>query len=420
VLGLESDGIYGPGTRSAHLAELEQRGLATSGVPVPPTTTTVALTTTTTVPAYAPILVEANWGVSGLVVTGPDGSVVRQLTNNPNDYGPVVSPDESMVLFHRSAVGDVNEDLFVINVDGTGEVNITNGGVRYPATERLGGVWSPDSQRITYSANEYGDYDVFVVNRDGSLHEGVTFSTDDEILPSWSTNGEWITYLRRLDPSTSYGYWRLDPDGMTNEFCGDTRDECDTTDSPPASTTTTTTTTTTTVTVNPPILVEAGDGGLVATNLDGSNPRQLTTNSADFYPVVSPDQSMVLFRRTHGIDIHDIFVVNADGTNERNVTNGIDYSAIRRDGSWSPDSQRITYASNDYGSWDIYVVGADGSDHYILTYDSGDEVEPIWSEDGQWIVYMRRDNQFYPWSYRRLDPDGVIDEFCGDTREECG
>jgi len=36
VLGVEVDGWYGPATRSAHLAELERRGLPTSGVPVRP------------------------------------------------------------------------------------------------------------------------------------------------------------------------------------------------------------------------------------------------------------------------------------------------------------------------------------------------------------------------------------------------
>jgi hypothetical protein len=40
LLGITADGWYGNGTRGAHLAELESRGLDTSGVPSPPTTTT--------------------------------------------------------------------------------------------------------------------------------------------------------------------------------------------------------------------------------------------------------------------------------------------------------------------------------------------------------------------------------------------
>ena len=39
MLGIPSDGWYGNGTRAAHVAELEARGLDTDGVPSPPTTT---------------------------------------------------------------------------------------------------------------------------------------------------------------------------------------------------------------------------------------------------------------------------------------------------------------------------------------------------------------------------------------------
>ena len=42
VLGIEADGWYGNGTRAAHVAALEERGLATDGVPTVPTTTTEA------------------------------------------------------------------------------------------------------------------------------------------------------------------------------------------------------------------------------------------------------------------------------------------------------------------------------------------------------------------------------------------
>ena len=54
MLGITSDGWYGNGTRAAHLAELDARGLATDGVPSPPTTTTetpVADDATTEAPA---------------------------------------------------------------------------------------------------------------------------------------------------------------------------------------------------------------------------------------------------------------------------------------------------------------------------------------------------------------------------------
>ena len=51
MLGITADGWYGNGTRAAHLAELDARGLATDGVPSPPTTTAAPEEATTEVPA---------------------------------------------------------------------------------------------------------------------------------------------------------------------------------------------------------------------------------------------------------------------------------------------------------------------------------------------------------------------------------
>ena len=51
MLGITADGWYGNGTRAAHLAELDARGLATDGVPSPPTTTAAPEEATTEAPA---------------------------------------------------------------------------------------------------------------------------------------------------------------------------------------------------------------------------------------------------------------------------------------------------------------------------------------------------------------------------------
>ena len=56
VLGVAADGWYGGGTRSAHLAELEARGLNTANVPPVPTTTTTTPPPTTTVDSGLPDL----------------------------------------------------------------------------------------------------------------------------------------------------------------------------------------------------------------------------------------------------------------------------------------------------------------------------------------------------------------------------
>ena len=59
--------------------------------------------------------------------------------------------------------------------------------------------------------------------------------------------------------------------------------------------------------------------------------------------------------------------------------------------SWSPDGQHIAFMSehdgSDVGS-DIYVIGADGSNRRNLTNDSEWHYSPSWSPDGQHIAFV--------------------------------
>ncbi|MEC8999990.1 MAG: PASTA domain-containing protein [Actinomycetota bacterium] len=79
VLGTTTDGVYGSGTRTAHLSALSARGLSAAGVPSAPaaaTTTTAAVpntttTTTTTTTTVAPVTTTTLYNRSlGLITTG--------------------------------------------------------------------------------------------------------------------------------------------------------------------------------------------------------------------------------------------------------------------------------------------------------------------------------------------------------------
>src|SRR5262249_58267976 len=48
---------------------------------------------------------------------------------------------------------------------------------------------------------------------------------------------------------------------------------------------------------------------------------------------------------------------------------------------------RIAYASNQNGHWEIYVMQANGSNPVRLTTGTGDSRNPAWSPDGSRIVY---------------------------------
>ena len=53
----------------------------------------------------------------------------------------------------------------------------------------------------------------------------------------------------------------------------------------------------------------------------------------------------------------------------------------------SPDRTRVVFSSNRGGSYDLYLMDADGRNPRRLTTDPGNEWEPVWTPDGSRIVY---------------------------------
>jgi YVTN family beta-propeller protein len=55
---------------------------------------------------------------------------------------------------------------------------------------------------------------------------------------------------------------------------------------------------------------------------------------------------------------------------------------------WSPDGAHIVFASSRDGDWEIYVMGADGSDARRLTTSPGRDAHPLFMPDGRRIVFQ--------------------------------
>ncbi|HIN70633.1 MAG TPA: hypothetical protein EYM91_05180 [Acidobacteria bacterium] len=131
------------------------------------------------------------------------------------------------------------------------------------------------------------------------------------------------------------------------------------------------------------------DGGFEVYMMDanGANQTNLTNNAANRYndrhPTSSPDGSAIAFRSDRDGN-PDVWVMQVNGTNQQNLTN---HPATDLDAAWSPNGSQIVFDSDRDGNMEIYVMNSDGSEPRRLTTNDALDSHPYWSPDGSWITF---------------------------------
>jgi TolB protein len=180
--------------------------------------------------------------------------------------------------------------------------------------------WSPDGARIAFVSRRDGKFHVYVMNADGTGIRRLTDTAKDDHNPSWSPDGTRILYSR--------------------------------------------------------------EGALFTTPAAGGPARRIGRglgNATD--PVWSPDGKVIAYDyRRPGFQNRELYVMHADGTDIRPVTNLGKTSGLP---AWSPDGRRIAFQSDiRLGHTEIYTVRRDGTGLTPMTQSDTDALQPAWSPSG--------------------------------------
>jgi hypothetical protein len=262
---------------------------------------------------------------------------------------PGVVTAEGKIAF--SSNRDGNYEIYVINTDGSGLTRITN----HPANDHWP-TWSPDGRQIAFTRDDH--WDIYVINADGSNEVRLTDGHD----PVWSPDGQQIAFASARDGNLEIYTMNVDGSGLTRLTNHLDPDE-DPTWSPNGQQIAFTS-------HRDASSWNAWD--LYVMNADGGGLIHLTNSSADdTQPVWSPNGRHIAFHSSREPG-WGIYIINTDGSGLTRLADG-------ESPTWSPDSRQVAFFSSHDGNLDIYLINIDGSGLTRLTDHPAFDINPDWS-----------------------------------------
>ncbi|HEX8181670.1 MAG TPA: DUF4394 domain-containing protein, partial [Pyrinomonadaceae bacterium] len=250
-------------------------------------------------------------------------ATAQALAEGDDYHIRTLAPDPpGKIAFASDRAG--NFDIYVMNPDGSGLVRLTSD----PA-EDVQPTWSPDGRKIAFVSNRDGNKEIYVVNVDGGGLTRLTNNTDEDISPAWSpsVSNQQIAFVSHRD----------------------------------------------------------GNDEIYLMNADGTGQSNLTLNGADDNdPAWAPSGTQLAFATNRDGDKFELYRVNTDRTGLTRLTNN-SFNDVAP--AWPPG--RITFQSDRDGNDELYTVNAlDGSNPVRLTNNAAFDLDPARSSDGARLVFV--------------------------------
>ena len=280
-------------------------------------------------------------------------------------------------------------------------------------------AWSPDGTRIAFVSGRSGNYDIWVMNADGSDPQNLTNSEAIDLAPQWDPNGQFIAYISApstarplflLAGTTLFDVWVSKSDGsepinLTVDFQGLAGAFEWSPDGQHLAF----------VVQNGTRLTDmfwrVESSELWVTRPDGSDSANLVSRSDYQFDSVdwNPDGSMIaIVAASFALNDSAIWIKHFASTEPPFST---DLDGDETQVKWSPNADNLavvtSYASNG-GLMDIWIVNPLGQKAVNLTPDNpGLDWKPVWSSDGQYIAFESdRTAGRFEQDIWRMDADG--------------
>jgi len=246
---------------------------------------------------------------------------------------PVFSPNGSKIAFSSKISG--NYEIYMMNVDGSNLLNLTS----HPERDDTP-VFSPDGSYLIFNSNRSGNWEIYSMNLQGKNQSNLTQNNTIDSDPSFLPDGSKIIFSSNRD----------------------------------------------------------GDFEVYIMDVDGQNQQNLTQypgstiRSDDLYPQSSPDGSLMMFcsRRDLG---ENLYIMDHNGNNQKFLVRAGEYWGVFFNKTFSLDSKYIIYEQRNLTDFTpgIYRIDIGSNDNQLLSAGSLDypfDGQPALSPDGSKIAFF--------------------------------